>query len=87
MKATLDPQSAFWKHEENGLPGCVHYQKLQNPDKENWEINNLYMQFLFSQEEDICQEAQPETGADFYVMVKGFKQGLFFFQIQRKRCL
>lgn len=43
MKATLDPQNAFWKHEENDLPGCVHYQKLQNPDKENWEINNLYM--------------------------------------------
>lgn len=36
IKATLDPQNAFWKHGENRLPGCVHYQKLQNPDKENW---------------------------------------------------
>lgn len=75
IKATLDPQNAFWKHGENSLPGCVHYQKLQNPDKENWEINNVYMQFLFSQEEDVCQEAQPETVANFYRMVKGFKQG------------
>lgn len=36
------------------------------------------MQFLFAQEEDICQEAQPETVANFYMMVKGFKQGLLF---------
>lgn len=71
IEATLESQYAFWKHEENNLPRCVHYQKLQNPDKENWEINNLYMQFLFSQ--DICHEAQPETVANLYMMVKGFK--------------
>lgn len=30
-------------YEESGLPGFVHYQKPQKPDKENWEVDNLYM--------------------------------------------